>query len=221
MERRQVELADEERLAAMQVDRALMDGRVGAAALDEAEHGSRRSIDDGERVGIGGTERHVRSGVILAGPDDAGRRLLQSRVGARCVDRLRAERRGIVVRDRRFVGSGAHMTGKHARVRVVEDRCLDAAAEQLVGLPHEELIERVLGRDQNGEPVAATSRASPLLAQGRDRAREADGDDRIEQADVDPELERVRRGDSEQLAGGEPLLDLAAFVRRVAGAVRR
>ena len=113
------------------------------------------------------------------------------------------------------------MAGEDARVRVVEDRRLDPPAEQLVGLAHEVLVERVLGRDEHGEAVAAPAGAAPLLAQRGDRAREADRDHRVEQADVDPELERVGRGDAEQLALGEPPLDLAPLLGRVAGAVGR
>ena len=65
------------------------------------------------------------------------------------------------------------MAGEHARVRVVEDRRLDPPAEQLVGLAHEVLVERVLGRDEHREPVAAPPGAAPLLAQRGDRARES------------------------------------------------
>ena len=43
-------------------------------------------------------------------------------------------------------------------------------------LAHEVLVERVLARDQDGEPVAAAPGAAPLLAQARDRAGEADRD---------------------------------------------
>ena len=103
------------------------------------------------------------------------------------------------------------MAVEDARVRVVEDRRLDAAAEQRLGLAHEVLVERVLARDEHGEPVPAAAGAAPLLAQARDRAREADRDHRVEQADVDAELERVRRGHAEQLALDEPPLDLAAL----------
>ena len=113
------------------------------------------------------------------------------------------------------------MPVEHARVLVVEDRRLDAAAEKRLGLAHEVLVERVLAGDEDGEPVPAAAGAAPLLAQARNRSREADRDDRVEHADVDAELERVRRADSEQLAGEEALLDLAPLRGRVAGAVRR
>ena len=113
------------------------------------------------------------------------------------------------------------MAREDARVRVVEDRCLDAPAEQLLRLAHEVLVERVLGRDEHREAVAASARAAPLLAQRRDRSRKADRDHRVEQADVDPELERVGRGDPEQVALGEAPLDLAALLDGVARAVGR
>ena len=43
----------------------------------------------------------------------------------------------------------------------------------------------------------------------------------VERADVDAELERVGRDDGEQLAVDQPALELAALLRRVAGAVGR
>ena len=112
------------------------------------------------------------------------------------------------------------MARENARIGVVEDRRLDPAAEELVGLSHEVLVERVLGADQDCEAVAPAAGAPPLLAQRGDGAREADRDHRVEQADVDPELERVGRGNAEELALGEPPLDLAPLTCCVAGAVR-
>ena len=57
------------------------------------------------------------------------------------------------------------MPVENARVRVVEDRRLDSTSEQRLRLAHEELVERVLGGDEDGEPVAAAAGASPLLAE--------------------------------------------------------
>ena len=111
------------------------------------------------------------------------------------------------------------MRVEDARVRMVEPRRLDPALEQRLGLAHEELVERVLARDEHREAVAAASGPAPLLAQRGDGAGEADRDRAVELADVDPELERVRRRDAEQLAVHQPPLDLAPLRRRVAGAV--
>ena len=113
------------------------------------------------------------------------------------------------------------MAVQDADVLVIEDRRLDPPREQRLRLAHEVLVERVLARDQGGEPVAAAARPAPLLAEARDGAREADREDSVEKADVDPELERVGRADAEQLALDEAVLDRPPLLRRVAGPVRR
>ena len=106
-------------------------------------------------------------------------------------------------------------------VLVVEDRGLDRAVEELVGVAAEELVQRVLARDVDGEAAPAPPGATPQLAQGRDGAGERDADRGVERADVDAELERVGRDDPEQLALDEPAFQLAPLLRRVAGTVRR
>ena len=69
------------------------------------------------------------------------------------------------------------------------------------------------------EPGLAAPRAPPHLAQARHRAGEGHAQGGVEVADVDAELERVGRHHREQVALGEPQLDLAPLGRRVAGAV--
>src|SRR6185436_11894756 len=49
----EVELANEVALAEMEVDRALVNRRVGTFALDDSEHSPALRFDDGERVGRG------------------------------------------------------------------------------------------------------------------------------------------------------------------------
>ena len=55
---------------------------------------------------------------------------------------------------------------------VVEDRPLHRSLEELVGVPAEELVERVLARDEDGEagPRAALRRAVRSLSEWRDFA---------------------------------------------------
>ena len=62
----------------------------------------------------------------------------------------------------------------------------------------EELVERVLARDVEGDPVAAAPRPPPHLTQAGNGAREGDADRRVELADVDAELERIRRDHRKQ-----------------------
>ena len=83
----------------------------------------------------------------------------------------------------------------------------------------EELVERVLAGDVDGQAAAAATGAAPHLAQARDGTGEGDADRGVELADVDPELERVGRDHAEQLAADEPRLDLVALLGRVAAAV--
>ena len=91
--------------------------------------------------------------------------------------------------------------------------------EELLGVAGEELVERVLAGDVDGQAAAAAAGAAPHLAQARDGAGEGDADRGVELADVDPELERVGRDDAEQLAADQARLDLVALLRGVAGAV--
>ena len=168
-------------------------------------------VEDGERLRIGGAQRHACRG-RRAGPDDAARRLAELRVACCRLERVASEQLAVALVDRRLVRCRTHMAGEDARIRVVEDRSLHAPPEELVGLAHEVLVERILGRDEHGEPVSAPSRPAPLLAERGHRAREADGDHRIEQADVDPKLERIGGRHAEQVT----LRDRRSISRRCA-----
>ena len=128
--RLEVELAHEVRLAEVEVDRALVDRRVRALALDQAEHGAGRAVDDRERVGARRAQRDARRGVVAAGPDEAGVGAAQLGEHRRPLERRVAEQLAVGVVERRLEGGGAHVAVEHARVLVVEDRRLDAAAEQ-------------------------------------------------------------------------------------------
>ena len=170
----EVELAHEVLTAEVEVDGALVHRRVGAFQLGQAEHGAAGGVDDEECVGRRRAKRRAGGGRVLAGPDPAARGVAQLRHVRRPFERLRAERHGIVLVDRRFERGGGDVPVEHARVGVVEDRRLDVALEQRRWLAHEVLVERVLGGDEDREAVIAAAGASPLLAEARDGAREAD-----------------------------------------------
>ena len=198
------ERLDEVLLAEVQVHRALVHGRVCAVALDEPEERAGLAVDHRERLGVSRAQRDARGRIVAPLPDVAGARLLELRQLRGAAERFGAERLRVAVVERRLERGGEDVRVEDARVRVVEDRRLDPAGEQRVGLAREELVERVVARDEDREPAPAPARPSPLLAERRDRAREADGDRAVEEADVDPELERVRRGHSEQVALDQP-----------------
>src|SRR5207244_9692506 len=60
----EVERDDPELLAEMEVDRALVDGRVGALVLDQAEDGAGRAGDNGEGVHSRRAEWDARGRVV-------------------------------------------------------------------------------------------------------------------------------------------------------------
>src|SRR5689334_10041202 len=102
---------------------------------------------------------------------------------------------------------------------MVEDRRLHRSPEELLGMAAEELVERVLAGDVDGEAAAAAPGPAPHLPQAGDGAGEGDADRRVELADVYPQLQRVGGDDREQVAAGEPRLDLAPLLRGIAAAV--
>jgi hypothetical protein len=133
----------------------------------------------------------------------------------------RAEDLGVAGPQRAFVG-GAQQVGEVDRlVLVPHDRRLDRPLEELVGVAAEELVERVLASDVDGQPAPAPARAAPHLPQRRDRAWEGHADRGVEGADVDAELERIRGHHRQKIAARELCLELAPLLRRVAGAVWR
>ena len=81
------------------------------------------------------------------------------------VFQLQAEVLGVGGLERALVRRAQQVLGVDLLVLVVEDRVLDRAVEELVGVAAEELVERVLARDVDGEPAAAAAGAAPLLSQ--------------------------------------------------------
>ena len=136
------------------------------------------------------------------------------------LERLVAEGRAVVVVERRLEGGGADVAVEDARVRVVEDRGLDAALQERLRLAHEVLVESVLACDEHRETVAAPPARPHCWRSDATVPGKADGDGAVEQPDVDAQLERVGGGDAEQLAFDEAPLDVAPLRRCVAGAIR-
>ncbi len=131
----------------------------------------------------------------------------------------RAEELGVLARQRPLVRGAEEVPAEDLRALVVEDRRLDGALQEVVGVAAEELVERVLARDVYGQAAAAPPGAPPHLPQRGDGPGERDDDGRVELADVDPELQRVGRDHRAQLAANEAALELAALLGGVAGAV--
>ena len=118
------------------------------------------------------------------------------------------------------MGRAQHVARVDLGVERVEDRRLDRAGEEVLGMAAEELIKRVFPGDVHRQPATATSGPAPHLFEARDRSGERDAHRRIELADIDPELQRVGRDDPEQVAVRQARLNLLALGGRVPGPVR-
>ena len=219
-----VELLDLVGAAEVEVDRAGVDRREGALGLDQAEHLARLALDHRDRVGRGRAQRDPAATNSLR----VGSSLPPAPRSSPAADQplgplapARPEDLVVLVAQRQLVGGGDQVPGGDLLALVVEDRRLDRAADELVRVAAEELVERVLAGDVDGEAAAAAARPPPHLAQAGDGAGEGDADRRVELADVDAQLERVGGDHREQLAGRQPRLDLAPLLRRVAAAVGR
>ena len=103
----------------------------------------------------------------------------------------------------------------------VEDRGLHGPTEELVGMTAEELVQRVLAGDVDGQSAAAPTRPAPHLPQAGHGAGKGDAHRGVELADVDAQLERVGGHDAQKFARRQAALDLVALRRGVAGAVGR
>ena len=107
-----------------------MDGRVGALLLDDPEHRAAGGVDDRERLRAGRAERDARGRVVAAGPDVAGRACASAPGAGGPLERRVAEEFAVGVVERRLERRRADVAVEDARVLVVEDRGLDAAAQQ-------------------------------------------------------------------------------------------
>ena len=198
--------------------------RVGAADLDRADQLAAVRLDHRDRLDARGAQRDPAGGELVRARRVAPAPLAQAALRdepLRVQLPARAERVGVVGRERQLVGGGDQVLEVDLLGLVVEDRLLDRAVEELVRVAAEELVERVVAGHVQREAGLAPARAAPHLAQARHRAGEGHADGGVEVADVDPELERVGGDDGEQVALGEPPLDLAPLRRRVARAVGR
>ena len=174
--------------------------------------------------GVEDRSERRRSRIVPAGPDIASvaaAKLPCVRQHLRSLERRVAENLAVRGVDRRLESGGTNVAVEDSRVCAVEDRRLDPALEQSLGLAHEELVEGVLARHEHRKAGAPPPCPSPALPEARDRPGEADRQRAVERPDVDAQLERIGGRHAEELALDEPALDLPPLGRRVPGAIGR
>ena len=172
----EVEALHEVALPEVQVDGAGMGEAEDALALHRADDLAAARLDDHELLVGRGAQADVGGGGVRPGPDQAVAAPPQASGLRQALGRqqaLLAEVRLVLRRDGPLVGGRLEVPRRDVRVVQVDDRLLDAAAQEALGLAHEVLVEGVLAGDQHGPAVPGAACPAPALAQARDRAREA------------------------------------------------
>ena len=111
----------------MEVDRALVHGRVRAVALDEPEERARLAVHDRERLHVARPQRDACRRVVAALPDVSGRSVLELGKQRRAAQRFAAERLGVFRVDRCLERGRKDVRVEDPGVRVIDDRGLDSA----------------------------------------------------------------------------------------------
>ena len=114
----------------------------------------------------------------------------------------------------------ARCGAEHVRVGRVEHRRLDRRAEQRLRVVHQVGVQRVVAGHQHRERLlAGPPGAARLLPERGPGAREARDQHRVQPGQVDAQLQRVGRGEAEQVAAEQRLLQRAPLLPQVAAAV--
>src|SRR5271168_2338393 len=138
-----------------------------ARGLGRAEQLAGGDVDDREALGRGRAQRDLGGGVAsgLAGYVGAGFPRRSARPAAQLARGeqnlgvglpARPEELGVSTGQRPLVRGAQKMAAEDQRALVVEDRRLDGALQEVVGVTAEELVERVLARDVHRETPSAT-----------------------------------------------------------------
>ena len=167
-------------------------------------------------------QAHRVGGIALARPVPASARAVQQLLALEEGQDLRevflAE--ALVVGEGQLEGRALHVGEQDVQVLGVDAALLGGAAEEVVGVLRDELVEgRRVGHQHRYRRAAAPARAPSLLPGRSHAAGITEEHGRVEAADVDAQLEGVRGDDAEHRALAQPALDLAALQGQIAAAV--
>ncbi len=126
----------------------------------------------------------------------------------------------LAVADRKLEGGTLQVAEKDLQIIGVDMRLFGRGAEEIIRVLDDVLIERRAGcdqhRDRGGTAPAGTSGALPS---GSDIARVAGENDAVERPDIDAELKGVGGDHGPDVAAPEPLLNMAALLRKIAATI--
>ncbi len=210
--------------ALVQVDRTGVHLPVGPHLIDVTDHLPRLRIDDTHRRPTGTPQADLGSRPVAPGPEVAvitpaqapgGDVLGQQPGGIHAEPPL-----GFLVVQGCLLAGAAQVRREQDRVAGVDDRLLGRPGEQLPGMGDQEVIERILLRDQHRRCRLAPPPGTPdPLPERSGRPRPAGQHHRVEARDVDAELQRLRRGHPPQGPVPQPRLQGAPVLGQVAGPI--
>ena len=208
----------------MQVDRAVVDLHVRRRRRRPCRAAG-RSADSTTDTGAPPVPRRSTSGrPSVAQYQPVGRRRSEPARDQRVEHRQRprrrrtaaGRRRRAAVRRRRSTGAAPSTYGLVGSSTAASTRRPNSAS----GMVHQVGVERIVPGDQHAQRlVAGPAGPSRLLPQRGQRARIAGQQHGVQTGHVDAEFQRVGRGEAEQRAVEQPLLQLAPLLAQVAGPV--
>jgi len=123
----------------------------------------------------------------------------------------------VLLNERHFSRRALEMGGKDIGILGIDHRVFNRTLEQVVGVAHEVLIERIFKRNEHHQRfIAAPSGTARTLPRARDGPRESDQHGGVEAADVDTCL-ILGAGYPFWLGGITKHLDQTGVSQRVAG----
>ena len=216
------EARDQELLALVAVDRALVNLRHRVGTIDLRHDDVLVLVDDHEVVDVRSGERHVLGGIGLRHPVVAPARLVQdasprargSRARRRSARVVRPNSVALV--EGQLERGALEVIDENDQVVGVDDRGLLRPLEEVVGLRCAMYWSMAVERQtiSASDVSRAAAGATRLLQRGGERARIAGQDRDVERTDVDAELERVGRDHLVDLAVAQPR---STFERRSLG----
>ena len=205
----------------MQVDRARVHGCGRLAGLGTPDHPAGVGLDDGD-LASGRTPNvhpivwiNVRRREVF--PRSTPQQALADQVAGHRFD---VPRQHLGILQGHFGGRAEQLRSHHVGVGRVDHHPLDRFPEQCLGMVHQIGVERIVTGDQHHQrALAATARSAGLLPERGNGSGETSQQHGVEPGDVDAEFQRVRGGQPAQFAVGQRILQRAAVLGEVTGAV--
>ena len=210
-------------LAAVDINGFFVHGGQRAGKIHFADHRRRAgNIDNHEIVagdraqadGIGGIS-FLRPVIIFAGA------MQKARFGQPRAKFLHIHiAKAVFGSDRQFERRAFQMIDENFQIVRLDERVFRSIAKKIIGIAHDELIQRRGGSHQHrARTAAAATRAARALPCGRNGPGIAGHHHGVQRSNVDAQLQRAGGNHAANLPVAQPALDFPALVGQIAAAI--